>query len=572
MTLLAQSQPESVLLMHPVYPLLFVAVVLGWAWIVEKLDKDAAYFYMPRYWLNLGHLAVGAIAMAAMMFIPWFGLGLLLGLALMVGSVVGYAFYRNPQVPERDRWSFSVQDMIRQLSERRQARAQRRAKMALMDPKQKPLPVPTGDDPLVPAHEVVEDLLEYAFEREGEIVDLAVNGQRAGAFARIDGVRYTYPYAIEPQLMRDAIEYLKEAAQLDLEEKRKRQIGQMYVRGEDVGEHELGIETAGSTRGMTMTITIDPSQRASSLPLEELGMLDAQIQLVRGVLEGATRNAVIVAGPRRNGLSTTLYSFLAPEIHDPYTHSIVTLEDEPLDELEGIHHNAIGHDTAPEKVNNTLAGLLRGDPHIVMLSHLADDKTAKTVAEHAGEVRFYFPLTEEDTFSSVRSWIKLVGDREQAADALGMVVAQRLVRKLCTECRVAYKPDAAALKKFNLPAEKVSKLYRSSGKIKVREDQTEPCPHCHGLAYRGRVGIFEVMVIDDEARKLIVAGKDDRLRAHLRKQQKMLMLQEAALQKVLKGITDIKEITRVLSSGEEDAARRKSETDAKQQQQEQPAK
>lgn len=540
--LLAQTEPESAFLLHPIYPLIFAAVVIGWAWVIEKLDKDAKYFYLPRYWLNLGHLAIGALAMLVMLMIPWFGLGLLLGLGLMIGNVVGYAYYRNGQVPSNERWTLSLQTFLEQFQQRQQARAQRKAKMALCDPKKKQLPIPSGDSELVPVHELAEDILEFALERRAEAVDVAVDTQRAGAFVRVDGVRYPYPHPVDAKLMVGFIDYLKDAAGLDVDDRRKRQTGHLHVAAIRFGEHDLAIETAGSTRGLSLSIAIDPGQR-SEMPLEEVGLTDAQLQSVRATIDGALRGVALVAGPKGQGVTTTLYSIL--QCHDPYTASIVTVEDAKLTDLEGVHHHVLGEGASPDQFNNKLTNLLRGDPHIVMLSHLADEKSAKLAAEASEEMRTYLPLLEENTFAAMRSWVKLVGDRKQAAEVLELVVAQRLVRKLCTHCRVAYKPDAAALKKFNLPGDRVSKLYRASGKVQVKEDQQESCPECHGLAYRGRVGVFEVMDLDDEARKLIAAGDEDQLRTHLRK-QKMLWLQEAALQKVLQGVTDIKEITRVL--------------------------
>jgi type II secretory ATPase GspE/PulE/Tfp pilus assembly ATPase PilB-like protein len=145
----------------------------------------------------------------------------------------------------------------------------------------------------------------------------------------------------------------------------------------------------------------------------------------------------------------------------------------------------------------------------------------------------------------MRAWVKAVGDPKLGADALVAVLSQRLVRKLCTTCRVPYRPDPEALRKLNLPADRVAQLYKHSGQVLVKKEM-QPCPACLGVAYSGRIGVFEVMVLDDQARALIVAGQLDQLRAYLRK-QKMLWLQEAALARVVDGTTSIAEITRVLS-------------------------
>ncbi|MEL7087583.1 MAG: hypothetical protein AAGL98_03945, partial [Planctomycetota bacterium] len=184
-------------------------------------------------------------------------------------------------------------------------------------------------------------------------------------------------------------------------------------------------------------------------------------------------------------------------------------------------------------------------PSVIMVSKLADDQSAKLLAPMADEIREYVPVDQPDTLSALKSWIKMVGDPQEVAPHLGAVLAQRLVRRLCHTCRVPYTPDPAAMKKLNLPADKVGELFRASGKVMVK-DKEIVCPDCLGLGYRGRVGVFEVMLIDDHAAKYLAANELDSLRLHLRK-NKMLYLQEAALTKVVDGTTDIKEVTRVMS-------------------------
>jgi len=253
---------------------------------------------------------------------------------------------------------------------------------------------------------------------------------------------------------------------------------------------------------------------------------------------------VIVAAPPQHGAPTTLYSLLHE--HDPYTSSLATLEDEVQFDLEGVSHNLIEPGQSSAKINEKLGGLLRADPSAFMISRVVDPQAAKLLAQSAPEIRIYVPIPQDGTFSALQLWLKVTGDPKLVAEGLGAVIAQRLVRRLCHTCRVSYTPDPSALKKLNLPATKVGDLFRASGKIMVKDNEVQ-CPDCHGLGYRGRVGVFEVMIVDDAARKYIAANQLDTLRLHLRK-HKMLYLQESALAKVVDGTTDIKEVTRVMSS------------------------
>ena len=141
--------------------------------------------------------------------------------------------------------------------------------------------------------------------------------------------------------------------------------------------------------------------------------------------------------------------------------------------------------------------------------------------------------------------MKIVGDKRLAAESLGAIVSQRLTRRLCKTCRAPYMPDAAAMKKLNVTKESATHLYKASGKVVVKDNESN-CQDCHGLGYRGRNGVFEVMHIDREASGHIASGEGERLRTHLRKEH-MVYLQEAALAKVVEGVSDIKEVTRIMA-------------------------
>ncbi|MFW6032422.1 MAG: ATPase, T2SS/T4P/T4SS family, partial [Phycisphaeraceae bacterium] len=316
-----------------------------------------------------------------------------------------------------------------------------------------------------------------------------------------------------------------------------------------LGRHRLELETAGSTRGMMLRLRIDRRQRLR-VKFGELGLTESQAEQLREVV-GELEGVVLIAAPSGQGSSTTMYSLVNE--HDPYTTSVVTLEEQVPIELEGVSHNELPAGASPQEANEKLASLLRQDPNVMMLPQLKDAQMARQIAESGREMRVYSNLPANDTFDALRKWVKLVGDRRSAGKPLRAIVSQRLMRRLCPTCRTSYRPDPAVLKKLNLPADRVSQLYQASGQVVIK-DKPQPCPACHGLAYRGRVGVFEVMVLDDPARNLLQQGDVERLKTHLRK-QRMTWLQEAALSKVVDGVTDIKEVTRVLGGGKPGSGR-----------------
>jgi len=551
----AIATAEPVFLMSLFKPIVFIALLTGWAWVVSNLDSDAARFFLKRRLWNLAHIGSAVLAFGLLLLIPYFFVGLLLALLILAGVSGGYVYYRNNEVPKPAKWEVSL-DFIRQRMARRGAKsAQKHAAVVLMKKDETRLPVPSRDDPNAEAHALFENLLKFSLPRNADRIDILVEASKAAIVARIDGVTYPQPQ-VEPTVAMRLVEYLKSSGGMDLSERRKKQNGLIKVDGGDLGRHTLDLTTSGSTRGLSMVINIDPDLR-TQMPLERLGLLEPQLKKMRGLME-SVGGVVIVSAPPAQGTTTTLYSVLSG--HDPYTCSVVTLEDEIAWELEGVHHHHMPESIPPEKYNEKLLGIFRADPQVMYITRFADSKSPAHIARGSQECRVYLPLEANDTFDALRAWVKAVGDRKLAAKSISAVVSQRLVRMLCQTCRTPFVPDPAALKKFNLPG-KVEQLYHASGRVMVK-DKPQPCPDCMGLGYRGRTGVFEVMILDDKARRYVATGEDDKLRAHLRR-QRMYWLQEAALAKVVEGITDIKEVTRALSNKSGRRSSRRSSSRAK---------
>jgi len=537
--LLANFQPEPVFLMSIAKPILVLAVLGPWAWIVGRLDKDAGYYFLKREQWSFIHIATGLFAFAIMIMIPIFWIGWPLAIVILAGEIFGYVAYRNKQVPEGKKWDGQTfTNISKKLDERKADKAQDRAQIKLIDKDEKYLDVPHGQDPRTPAFELFENMLTFAIPRGADLLNIALDAEKASFVARIDGVRYAQQ-APEPQLCMQLIEYLKEHAGLDTTDRRKKQTGKMWVEL-DGGKHQLELTTSGSTKGLKLVIEVDPQGRLN-IPIEHMGLLPNQREMVQQLIS-ETNKVVIFASPPRCGTTTGIYGFL--QEHDPYTSSVMTFEDKIAFEVEGVNHNTHQEGGSPEQIVAQFASLLRSDPDVMVVSQVINTDMAKLISQTAEDTRFYLPLPAKDTLSALKTWIKVVGDKRLAAESVGAFISQRMVRRLCHTCRAPYEPDAAALKKLNLPASRVGTLYKASGKVMVK-DRPAPCPDCHGLCYRGRVGVFEIMLIDKQAAGYIASGEGERLLAHFRK-QRMVFLQEAALSKVVEGISDIKEVTRVM--------------------------
>ena len=528
-------------------PLIVVLALLGWARVVTVLDKDAAFFFQKRRLWNAVHITAGLMGFAIWLLVPhwiWFWVGLPVALALMIGAFVAYATVRNRSVPEEERWNFSLDTIRNSLLEYRREAATREATMRYLaetpagGKQVKPVPLP--DEPNYAPHMMLEPYIELLITRSAERLEMVSADTQFNVQLNVDGVGYPQP----PIPARDAmlmLDYLKAQAGMDVSN-RRRQRGTCEVEAGPLGHHELLINALASTRGISCTIDLD-REKSITVTFDNLGLLEPQVKLLRPVID-APDGTVLIASP--SGLARRIVLYAVVATHDPYTQDINTLEVGVERDIEGVTQSTIGDEEPPKALRSRL---LR-DPDVLMVSHVVDEQSAKLIADAAQEgKRLYAGITADDTFQALQMWTKAVANRGKVADSLAAIVSPRMVRRLCPTCRQPYRPDDNALRKLNLPADRIQQLYKASGKVLVKE-QPEQCPACFGLGFRGRVAVFEIMVLDDQARELIRAGQMEQLRIHLRR-QKMLYLQEAALAQVVNGVTSISEVMRVLGGKQE---------------------
>src|ERR1043165_4996040 len=231
-------------------------------------------------------------------------------------------------------------------------------------------------------------------------------------------------------------------------------------------------------------------------------------------------------------------------MHDAYTHNVQTVEMEPQDSLEGIRQNRFESAGEGPEYGTLVRTIMRRDPDVVGVAEMPDESTAKEIARVEIErTRMYLSLKTDNALLAIQAWVKAVGDADLAAKVLHGAVAQKLLRKLCVNCRVAYQPSADMLKKLSLPSDKPRQLFKKGGQVLIK-NKPEVCPVCRGLGYSGQTGVFEVYRIDKAEREMVKAGNWSGLRAEFRK-RKLPTIQEAALKKVLDGLTSVEELLRV---------------------------
>ena len=327
---------------------------------------------------------------------------------------------------------------------------------------------------------------------------------------------------------------IKLLAHIDIAERRLPQDGRIRTRVKG-RELDLRISTVPTVHGESVVMRV--LDRASvRLSLEEMAMDDATLRAFRALL-ARPHGIFLVTGPTGAGKTTTLYAGLS-EL-DASAQKIITVEDPVEYQFAGIAqmqvHSQIGLTFA-----SALRSILRQDPDIIMIGEMRDGETAQIAVQAALTGHLVLSTLHTNTAASAVIRMRDMGvERYLITSTVIGVVAQRLVRTLCAECKEPYTPDAAMLKstgldRFVAPG---SALYRARG-----------CPVCRNTGYKGRAGLFELLMVDDAMRKGILEGADGSVLQDLAVGAGMVTLYEDGLRKVARGLTTYEEVLRATES------------------------
>ena len=344
---------------------------------------------------------------------------------------------------------------------------------------------------------------------------------------RIDG---TLRDLLEPARALHAaiVSRIKIMAQLDIAEKRLPQDGRITVRlaGKPVDVRVSTIPTGHGERVMLRLL----DKQAGRLDLSELGMDEATLaQMDALILE--PHGIVLVTGPTGSGKTTTLYAALSRL--DAGSLNIMTVEDPIEYDLDGINQTQI-NSRIEMSFARALRAILRQDPDVVMIGEIRDLETAQIAVQASLTGHLVFAtLHTNDAVSAVTRLVDMGVEPFLLASSLIGVVAQRLVRRLCPECRKAAALDSRQLGVMGV-APTGGTLYTAQG-----------CPACKQSGYRGRTGIYELAKVDDDLRRLIHdRASEQRLREHA-VAHGMRPLREDGMRWVAQGVTSLEEVVRV---------------------------
>jgi len=374
----------------------------------------------------------------------------------------------------------------------------------------------------------ITELIESAVLSRATDIHLEPKEGELQARFRIDGILHNVP-SYPPQLAAPMISSVKVLADMDITERRKPQDGTFMGKLPD-RDLDFRVSTAPSVHGETMVIRI-LDRAMGLLSVEKLGFTSTDLARARKVIN-YPHGMMIVCGPTGAGKTTTLYAMLS-EL-DAFQKNILTIEDPIEYKLENVTQTQV-NPKAGVMFANTLRSSLRQDPDVIMVGEIRDAETARVALQAAMTGHFVFTtIHANDSVTALFRLLDLGVEPYLIGSSLSAVLAQRLVRVLCSECKEAYVPEPEFLAKIGVRTQRQIQLYKPVG-----------CDLCQGTGYYGRIGIFEFLEVNDVIRDLIRSNPSVQLIKAEARKMGMRSLQQDGLAKVLKGVTSVQELVRV---------------------------
>lgn len=376
--------------------------------------------------------------------------------------------------------------------------------------------------------QMIDQLIRSAIEEGASDVHLEPMANKLRIRYRLDGVlvhKMDFPRDYTPRI----ISRIKILADADVAERRKHQDGRIFVKTD---KQEIDIRASFYATVFGENVVLRILNKASLISLQELGFAPNILRLYCDDVLAAPSGITLVTGPTGSGKTTTLYSSI-DHCNDP-TVKIITCEDPVEYVIDGISQCSIN-----EKIgltfNETLRSIVRQDPDIIVIGEIRDKFSADVAVQSAltGHKVFATFHTEDSVGALVRL-INMEIETSLIASTIGAVLAQRLVRKVCVNCQMNYQPEARVLRRFGLAGKDLSRFTLLRGK---------GCSVCNFTGYRGRLGIYELLVPNADIRDAILQKRTmQEIRQMSLESCSLCTMQEDGMVKALQGMTTLEEV------------------------------
>lgn len=398
-----------------------------------------------------------------------------------------------------------------------------------------------------PVSKLVQVIINHAIEGESSDIHIEPIGEEYRVRFRVDGMLHS-SLVLPKSVGMAAISHIKILSNLKIDETRKPQDGRFKTErsGNNSDSVDFRISTLPVINGEKVAMRV-LTKDDRVFDLKKLGLLGKNNTVLSKKIK-ETSGIILITGPTGSGKSTTLYSFL--KIINQEERNIVTLEDPVEYSLDGINQSqinpAIGYGFA-----DGLRSILRQDPNVIMIGEIRDGETAELAIHAALTGHLVFStLHTNSAISAIPRLMDMGVEPFLLSSSINAVAAQRLVRKLCENCKEEFKLPRAVLEKVHMTLKNVAieeareygvesldpadmKFYKSSG-----------CDECGKSGYKGRLAIYECVDITNEIRE-VITEKDDVLLGKTAQKQGMLNMRQDGLLKALTGLTSVSEVERM---------------------------
>jgi len=387
----------------------------------------------------------------------------------------------------------------------------------------------TSDAPII---KLVNNILSQAIKAGASDIHIEPYQEGFKVRSRVDGILrdlVSPPKWIQPAL----ISRIKVMAKLDIAEKRLPQDGRLDVKIADQ-KIDVRVSTIPTSFGERVVMRL-LNKTSSLLKLKELGLASGDLAGIEELVT-SPNGIVLVTGPTGSGKTTTLYSILSTMINPDI--NIITVEDPVEYQIKGISQIQVN-----PKIDLTFAtglrSIVRQDPDVILVGEIRDQETAEIAVQSALTGHLVFStLHTNDSAAAITRLVDIGVEPFLISSSVLAIIAQRLVRVLCEDCKAPYAPDDFLIQSLDItPAQlENSQIHKAVG-----------CEKCFQTGFRGRIGIFEILMIDEGIKSLILTAFDSNRIKKEAQRQNMITLRQDGIRKVLDGTTTFEEVIRVAS-------------------------
>jgi type IV pilus assembly protein PilB len=391
---------------------------------------------------------------------------------------------------------------------------------------------------LNPAKELVTDGLS----RRAETIRVEPKGERSQVAFFVDGMPYAGGKLTKPQGLA-ITQMLKLLSGLDIKVRNQPQAGGLKAQWNEL-PYELVVQTKPQQDGSEVLTIKTRNLKEKIISPDDLGMPDLLKKKIRE-WTSQHRGLSLAVGTPNSGVTTTAFGMLKGV--DCYMFQIHTLRELGTREVTNV---STFEANSEDSLEATLMRVVRIESDCVFLDPIVTAEVAKVALQMQEKITLLSEMPAKDCASAIVQLVQWVGDAGQVANGLMGLVNTKLIRKLCPECKQAYRPNPKLIAKVGLPSD-TKTLYRKPVATENEEGEVEeppPCDKCNDTGYFGRTGVFEYIEMTDPLKECVIQGGDANAIRTLARKEGMLTFSKDALRHVAKGTTSLEELQRVFKA------------------------